>query len=134
MSSDRSLMPGSDGKHERSTIPRAHGQLPLHQPHSIGGVDPPHCIHNQRIAGRKAPQNSTVGAQSHGLLPGPTKQDVLPNAADLGDEDRAILREVIRLSAKQMRKPLSYYTAIAYIPSIRDGIRAGRAHRVADAG
>jgi cardiolipin synthase len=29
---------------------------------------------------------------------------------------------------------LSYYTAIAYIPSIRDGIRAGRAHRVADAG
>ena len=44
-------------------------------------------------------------------------------AEGLSEAERGILREVIRLSAEQMRQPLSYYAAIAYAPE--EGLVSG---------
>ena len=44
------------------------------------------------------------------------KGESLAFASDLSDRDKAILKEVIKLSATQMRQPLYYYGSIAYSP------------------
>lgn len=37
-------------------------------------------------------------------------------ADEIGPQDRALLQEVVRLSATQLRRPLTYYASIAYSP------------------
>jgi hypothetical protein len=68
------------------------------------------------LAAAPAAAEPVSGAAAEGMVFG-LRGQTIALASDLSEADRAILRMVIDLSARQMRRPLYWYSAIAYSPT-----------------
>jgi hypothetical protein len=68
------------------------------------------------LAAAPAAAEPVTGAEAQEMLFG-LRGQTLAFAAGLSEQDRAILRMVVDLSATQMRQPLYWYSSIAYSPT-----------------